>query len=676
MRHVRKLRLATAVLAATATALALGAAPASGATGPPRVDLRVLVVTDGNPWVDAIRQQLNSEGVAVTVVNLGDTSRPTITSSFLSGTLPDGTPEAYYQGVVLPGTYVPDLSADEQSALAAYETTFSVRQIDAYVYPNSDVGMNPPDYAGTLDAANVTVTSAAESDAFRYLSGSFAFEGTAGGSESYGYLAQPLPNTATATFTPFLTATVPGSGATGVIAGVYSNAGREQLELSFGYNFYQLQYRYLAHGLVDWLTKGVHFGYWRNYFDVHIDDVFNADAIWSTVGNCTPGDSTCPSGTPDTTAARMTADDVQYAAQWEQANNFTMDMLFNGGAESQFRVNGSDPTFTAFQSLAKSFRWINHTYTHQFLGCVQDFSVIPWRCSTDANGNIIWVDSQTINSEILNNVKWASGNGFPINQAEMVAGEHSGTLILPQQPVDNPNFDNALGPDKVRYIGLDASREPALRPVGAALGAPRHPINVFYNVSTQAEEVDEYNWIYTSKADGGSGLCENSTTTSCIQPLDPSTGWNSYILPEQIKITLGYVLQDDPRVFYMHQSNLTDDRLAYPVIGGVLSAYRSVYAANTPVVNGRFSNAAQALNLQQNWAKTLSAGTVSGYVQGNTVTITGPAGTQVPVTAPSQTKLGGALFGSAYGGERSAYTKLGSAPVVLTLPSTPYPTSA
>jgi 23S rRNA (guanosine2251-2'-O)-methyltransferase len=29
----------------------------------------------------------------------------------------------------------------------------------------------------------------------------------------------------------------------------------------------------------------------------------------------------------------------------------------------------------------------------------------------------------------------------------------------------------------------------------------RHPMNVFYNVATAAEEVDEYNWIYAAAAD-------------------------------------------------------------------------------------------------------------------------------------------------------------------------------
>src|SRR4051812_29188230 len=45
----------------------------------PRLDLRVLVVDDGNPWTEAIRQDLDIKGVASTVVELADPARPTIT---------------------------------------------------------------------------------------------------------------------------------------------------------------------------------------------------------------------------------------------------------------------------------------------------------------------------------------------------------------------------------------------------------------------------------------------------------------------------------------------------------------------------------------------------------------------------------------------------------------------
>jgi hypothetical protein len=672
-RYWRTAMAAVVALGCAAVMLDAPAAPAAAATAP-RVDLGVLVVSDGSPWVDGIQQQLSSEGVPTKVVDLNSASRPAITSSFLAGTVSGTTtPEARYQGVVLPNDTPAGLSVDELSALASYETTYSVRQVDAYTYPTPNLGLNYPTYAGSLDAAGVTVTSAAKSTGFGYLNGTFAFAGTAGGASSYGYLATPADG---ATFTPYLTATTADGSATGAIAGVYTTGKRQQMELSFGYSYNQLQYRYVAHGIVDWITRGVHFGYWRNWFDVHFDDVFNYDAIWSTQGDCTPGDGTCPAGTPDTTPVRMTAADVQYLKSWQPQYGFTVNLVFNGGASKAYIADNnlkSDPLLTAFKNAGvNNFVWINHTYTHEFLGCQQDFTVVPWQCQKDANGNILWVSTSDINAQIANNVKWASTNGIPINKAELVSGEHSGTLILPQQPVDNPNFVKAMGTNGITVTGLDASREPALRSIGTAMGFPRHPINVFYNVSTEAEEISEYNWIYTSKADGGSGICENNPTSTCIAPLG-ANGWDDYILPQATSITLSSVLSNDPRTYYMHQSNLVDDHLGIQVMSSLLTAYRSVYASSAPVSSVTFSAGATYLSRQQSWATALGAGTVKGYVQGAKVTLTGPSGTMAPFTAPEKTEKGADTFGVAYAGERSNWLKLASSATTLTLPSTPYP---
>jgi hypothetical protein len=661
--------------AASAAPTAASAAPAAAAAPAPRVNLGVLVVSDGNPWIDAIRQQLSSEGVPTTVINLNDSGRRTIDSGYLSGKLSDGTPTGNFQGVVLPNDAPQGLSSAELAALANYESAFSVRQVDAYTYPTGNVGMNAPVYGGSLDGKSATVTTAGKNNGFGYLKGAFNFQGTAGGSQSYGYLAQPLPNTATANFTPYLTSTVPGASTTATLAGVYNNSGREQLTIGFGYNYYQLQYRYLAHGIADWVTHGVHMGQWRNYLTADADDVFNADAEWSAAAKCTPGDSTCPPGTPDN-PSRMKAADVTFATNWENQNKFKLEMLYNGGSSSRFEVRGKDPLLTAVKPVANNFWWVNHTYTHDWLGCIQDFTVTPWKCVTDGSGATEWTDSDTINGEIVNNVQWAHANNIPIETDELAPGEYSGLRILPQQPVDNPNLISAISANGIKWVPLDASRESAMRDVGSALGVPRHPIDVFYNVSTTANETSEYNWIYTSAADGGSGLCTTSGRT-CLQPLDPKTGWTSFILPTQITNMLGAVVQNDPRPFMFHQSNLTNDRLLYPVVKGVLDSYQSVFAANAPIVNQRLSAAGTALHNQDAWAQ--NSGSVTGYVQGTTVTITGPNGTSVPVTAPTGTKVGtatGPAFGSAYGGEQSADTTLGSSPLTLVLKSTPYPAGA
>ena len=72
--------------------------------------------------------------------------------------------------------------------------------------------------------------------------------------------ARPLPN-----------------GAKGSLLGVYSNDGVEQLVITAAISFSLPQYKTLAHGIISWATRGVHFGYNRNNFTFQVDDAFSSD---------------------------------------------------------------------------------------------------------------------------------------------------------------------------------------------------------------------------------------------------------------------------------------------------------------------------------------------------------------------------------------------------------------
>jgi hypothetical protein len=641
-------------------------------TVPPHggVNLDVLVVSDDTPPVKAIGQQLTTEGIPTTFINLHDSSRKSITRAFLARTLPGGGHGGNFEGIVLPGPVPSGLSAAEESALAWYERTFRVRQVDAYSPPDPFIGMNPPVYSGPLSGA-AHVTKAGRDAGFGYLNGSFPFSGGAAGPAPFGYLAEPVPGGGA---TSLLDAAVPGSSGRAALVWQYDSQGREQLGIGFGVASFLTQFHYLAHGIVTWVTRGVNLGNWRNYLDIAYDDMFLGDAQWSTVGHCTPGDTTCPPGTPKTATIRMTPADVSYLVQWQRQHDFKVEFLYNGGGSARFATDGVDQLLQATRPVAKDFYWVNHTYTHAYMGCKQDFAVVPWKCVT-SDGRIMWAAGpDLINSQILDNFTWAKKNGIPAEPGVVATGEYSGLPMLPQQPVDNPNLDAAMGPDGIRWIALDASREPNMRYVGAALGVPRHPIDVGYDVSTVAAEINEFNWYNTSKADGGSGICQGSKVSACLKPVNPKTGWTSYILPGQVQIVLSELLDNDPRPFFMHQSNLTGDRLAYQVMDGILSAYHAVYRADTPIVNLPMSGGGAALQNQQLWATAVREHLVTAWVQGRTVTISGPSGTTVPVTVPQGTTTGsdGQAFGSRYAGELSQYTVLGSHPLTLTLGSAPF----
>lgn len=683
----RALRAAAVASAAALVALAVAPTAAQPAV-PPRVDLRVLVVDDGGPATAAITSELDGAGTAYTTVDLTAAGRPVITPGFLSDTV-SGRPRARFQAVVLPNDNPFGAGSAEMAALAAYEAAFGVRQVDAYTYAQPAVGLNYAQtggYIGPLDGVRGQVTAQGAAGDFGYLAGAVPFEDNdPHQSESYGYLATPLATwPAGAAFTPLVDAPIPGSAERGVLVGQYAHDGRTELVIPFVYNRYQQQFRLLARGIVEWMTQGIHLGADRNYFEVQVDDVFLADDRWNSALDCTPGDVDCPIGTgEDTDPIRMTAADAAYAAQWSKAHGFTFDFVFNGGGSEDWKSDhdtDSDPLADRLVADRNSYRWVNHTYLHPFLGCVQDVSVVPWRCRTTSTGATQWVSKADITAAVKDNRSWAGAHGLPLDNQELVTGEHSGLRVLPQQPDDNPNLASALSGLGVAYLASDNSREPDQRRVGPALTVPRLPMNVFYNAGTAQEETDEYNWIYTSHAQGGSGACATSGNSTClIAPLDPATGYASSIVPLEAGIGLGHVLGNNPRPHFIHQSNLAEDRIAYPVVERVLDGYAALFAANTPAVNLRTADIATELQRRAAWGAAWKGGKVTAYRIGSAVTVSAPSGVPVDVTAPAGTRqaqlLGSTAFGTAYAGRLSGWAQPGllQGSVTLTLPSSAVP---
>jgi hypothetical protein len=666
----RRLRRWLIVACAATVVLLGGAAPARAYAPDARVDLLVLVVTDGRANVAAVTAQMDREGVPYLLVDANAPGRPAITAAFLSDTV-SGQPRAKFQAVVLP--HESALPAAELDALAAYESRFKVRRLNAYTWAHPGVGLNYAQWSGTVDGMLATVTPAARAAGFGYLRGDLRLDDIDSVvPESFAALATPATPPAGAAYTPFVTLPVPGgSGPAASVIGVYAHDGREEMAMTVSLNEYQTHARMLTHGVVEWLTRGVHLGVWRNWFGVHVDDVFMADDRWHTADNCTYGDD-CPATTTPNTPIRMTAADVDALVAWQNAKGLKLDLAFNG--QGSVDAGTGDPLTARLLAQRANLRWVNHTYGHPHLGCEQDGSVTPWQCVTDpATGQPKYVSRADIEYQIRQNVTWAQGKGISLDATELVTGEHSGLRSLPQMPVDNPNLAPALTSTGVRTIAADNSRDPQSRMVGPARTVPRHPMNIFYNVATKAEEVDEYNWIYTSQADGGSGICTaNPATSTCIPPLPGPAAFDSYIVPIEARIALGHIVSGDPRPHYAHQSNITEDRVLYPVLDEVLARYQAGYATNTPLVNPRMAAVAEQLRRADAWRTAVSQGLIDGYVSAGRVTIVNRTGGSlyVPASAPAGTNvitlsiLGIEIilsaYGESYGTGKSAWTSLAS----------------
>ena len=628
-------------IAVAAVAALIVAGPAGAADAGKRIDLRVLVLTDGTPGVDAVSAQLEREGVPYDSIDTRVAGRPTVTPALLTAAADHGR----YQGVVVPNEN--PLPAAEATALADYERGFGVRRLVAYTWAGPHAGQTTA-WSGPLDGGSLTVTAAGKAAGFGYLAGAIPIDDRDPNvPESFATLG-----TAGAGFTPLIAGQANGGGA-GSVAGVYTVDGREQLIVTTALNRFLTHGLVLGHGLVTWLTRGVNLGYWRNFFSLHVDDVLLPDDRWHTGGNCTVG-ADCPS---DLTAPeiRMLPADVDTLVAWQQRTGLKLDVAYNA-----FGAKATDPLTTRLLARKADLRWLNHTWSHLNLGSVP---------------------AADITAEITKNVDWARANGVTIDKQELVTGEHSGLRSLPELPNDNPNLGPALQAAGITSVASDASREEFSRVIGPARTVPRHPMNIYYNTGKVAEAVDEYNWIYTSRANGGSGICETNPASTCITPLG-ANGFTSHIVPTEVRIAFDHIAAADPRPHYAHQSNITEDKVLYPVLDALLTKYKAVYASNTGLVNPRMSAVGQLFARQDAWRKAVAARTVTGYRIGDTVTIvnTGAAAIDSPLTAPTGTRkvslnlLGvgvpGDAYGEAYGGQRSAWQSLArNKPVSVKLPA-------
>ncbi len=636
----------------------------SSLAAPPdyRIDLEVLLFDDNSPWVDAIEWQMLVEGVPYTAVAL-DGPRPVVNDAFLSS-----GDRAFYQAVVLPSSSPSALSAAELTALRSYEAKFGVREVAAYNWASPAVGLNVALAGIDPNGTSAAVTAAGRASGFGYLNGPVPY-----GAGSWSYPAEPLTAAqlpAGASFTTLIDYPL-ANGARGSLIGVYTNGGVEQLVITSAFNFTQPQFKLVSHGIISWMTRGVHFGYNRNNLTFHVDDAFASTALWDPTLNCTPGqDGDCPLN-PDGTSTveipvRMTAADVVFAAQWQQANNYQLTLAFNAA----YADPAGDPLTQAFQANKGSFRWLNHGYEHIYQGCVQNFTVSPWQCTVDANSAVVWETQATVYAEIQRNIDAGVALGLPFDRTEYLSGEHSGLVNAPRQPADNPNFVAALTQAGIRYIGSDASRESAARQVGSALTIPRHPTALYYNTATRAQAVDEYNYLYNSRANGGSGYCEdNPFVATCIAPLG-ADGFTSYIVPTDTAFNLNFILGNDPRPLYAHTSNMAGDRLIFTWLDAALSYYRAAFTPATPLMNLTLTEASTALRRQSTWAANLAGGApVTGYVWRNQVFVENTAGIEAPITAPAGTVLNGGPALKSYGGEVSGWLAPGAATLNVPVPN-------
>ncbi len=655
-RAAARRRLLPCLLVAVALLVAALAPMAIAAVAPQpgqRIDLKVLLLSaDGKEATfTAWKAALAREGVPYDA-RIADTE-----AAFTDATFADyGDNHARYQAVILStGDLVhqvtnPDgsvsfpssLADSEWTALAKFELTFGIRRISDATLPALVHGLNPATNTGE-QGGNTGQLTAAGLEVFPYLKGPVPIDNPSTGVDAFGYQATPAAQTAPASFQTLLTG--PGNSS---YLGIYTHAdGREEMVMTVDSNENQIHAQLLRHGMLGWVTRGVHLGYQRNYLEMQVDDVFLPDARWDTTldrtlvdgattapdeTQCNP-DSTFISGggvapapnpippTPGSTLPpcrpiRMVAADVTRLVAWQNASGIKLDMVFNGGGIAEFMQDtnsATDPMGSALLAVRNQFRWINHTLTHLNLDALPG------------------TGASSLTSEIGANISFAQANALPFDPEELVTGEHSG--------LHNPAMAATLGSLGVRWVAADNSREPTPYAIGGATTVPRYPTNVYYNVGTQAEQLDEYNYIYLPPALGGK--CVASSTNTCRTA---AATWAEYI-DSEATIMFRHLMGNDPRPHYAHQSNIAEQAVLYPLLDEVLRRYRLYFSPS--LVQLTHKQIGQSLQRQAKWAQDLAAGRVTAYLKDGQVTVSTTATMEVPVT--------GTPNGEVYGGQRSGW---------------------
>jgi hypothetical protein len=255
----------------------------------------------------------------------------------------------------------------------------------------------------------------------------------------------------------------------------------------------------------------------------------------------------------------------------------------------------------------------------------------------------------------------------------------------------NPALLGALTAAGVRYVASDASKgypsDPTvitspLLPAGASFAqgmvrtVPRYPSNVYYNVSRQGQQLDEYNWIYVAPANGGGCVPIAGVTTCRTAP----AGWGEYVASET-RVMFRHVVDNDPRPHFFHQSNLAgynpalpavdpaQGGILYPVIDALVDRYEAAFdRASAPLVQLTSGEVAETLARQEAWAAARPA--VTAWLQDGRVHVrnTGTAAVTVPLT--------GTTVGELYGGRRSGWASIAAGAEASYLPADPAGTAA
>jgi len=318
-----------------------------------------------------------------------------------------------------------------------------------------------------------------------------------------------------------------------------------------------------------------------------------------------------------------------------EGSGFMLEFAFNGEG-AQPGVYDPDTLTPYVVQNQSAFRWINHTYNHLNLDYV--------------------TYNQAYEQLVLN-------DNVAVNQLKLTYYSREPFIQPDISGLYNVNFQSAAYNFGVRYLISDTSwtgwNNPSpntgiystLQP--GLLIIPRHPTNLFYNLSTPVEWVSEYNCYY-----GPNGTCADGQWRYWDHDLSYSE-----ILDKESDMMLLYLLRWDVDPLMFHQTNLkaytSGKTLMTDLIDATLAKYQALI--NLPIYNPSHSEVGVIMSNRMKF-----------NASGITGTLTPCSGITLKTVNAARIPLTGVAYGSGqetYGGQPISYINM-SAGQTIAVPLT------
>jgi hypothetical protein len=452
------------------------------APGGRRIDLKLLLVTavGDEPSFLAARSALDRIGAPYDVLIAATTD---LTAAMLSSEVD----HCNYRGVVIAvgglgfadpitGVWASAFTAAEWTTLADFERACSARELVWYGWPGAEFGLGFSSSFGVDQTVIARITTAG-AGVFPYVQTTAAIPIQ----NAYGYLA-----TVTDPATTALVET--GDGYT-LVAERLNADGRETMIATVDSNPNLVHGLALETGLVSWVSRDLYIGKKRAYLSPQVDDLFLDNDGWNVDTHSNPADGS--------NLFRITGDDLTSFLDWQgelggrlpEASTYITALAFNGVGTSPGEF--ADQTlFVAAQSAGARVTWLDHTWDHENMDLMSRAAArteVRRNCSLATRFALNGFScTELVTPEVsgLNNLN--AVRGLLDAGATCVVSDTSITAMVAAErgttPGDNPSFN----------VGRDNAMDARLYEV------PRHPTSIFYDASTRAAEIDEYNTIYRS----------------------------------------------------------------------------------------------------------------------------------------------------------------------------------